>query len=278
MSKSIYLDEEKTILCTANNLYKLSLKVYNETQMLKEERGLTPAIEAIYITSRSQLTKALLFGKIEACAGLALYNQQGIGGSASPYNQKLFLTIGSKLGDQACKKGLTLLQNNNLNVEQEANIWVNHINKYKRGLDEVIQIEEISTSSIFLENDLKKYGVDLDAYNSHFRIYKANEEIAADHNYTPPPQPKQTAGYGDPHYNKNTTGTTYEQPKYAPAPSPKPVYNYNNIAKPPIYNYPEQPKYSSNNPTYYAAPAQPPQVYVVKTGGNAPDVHKCEIL
>lgn len=186
MSKSV----DNAISYTANNYYKYALEGFNNANMLKNQQGLTPLIIANYTTARSQLTEALLFGKIEACAGLALFNQQGIGGPANPYNQKLFLTIGSKFENEACKQALAQLQNNNYNVEKEADIWVKHINTYKRDLDKEITTSELATSHIFLKNELVKNSIGLDAYNSNINVTKTREEIAAsseyDHNITTP--------------------------------------------------------------------------------------------
>ena len=104
-----YLDKNKTILRTANNLYKEGLEGFKSTNMLKEiNGGITPLVLSGYNIARSELTEALLFGKIDACAGLALFNQTGIGGSISPYNQKLFLTIGSKFEHPACIQALKI--------------------------------------------------------------------------------------------------------------------------------------------------------------------------
>ncbi|AAY61293.1 hypothetical protein RFEPED_0410 [Rickettsia felis str. Pedreira] len=208
MSKSDasrYLDENKTILCTANNLYKRALEGFNDTNILKEQQGLTHLVMSGYTVARSQLTKALLFGKIDACAGLALFNQQGIGGPVSPYNQKLFLTIGSKFGHPACIQALKNLQNNNCDVEKEANIWVNHINTYKIDLNKEITIKDIQLVDLTLGNALLKNDIRLDTYNAHIHITKTKEEITEA--FVPPPAPKP-ANYYDPHYNKNTTTTT----------------------------------------------------------------------
>ena len=224
MSKSNtdhYFDDDKKDLYTANNYYKYALSGFNNTNTLKEQQGLTPLVIAGYTTARGQLTKALLFGKIEACAGLALFNQQGIGGPTSPYNQKLFLVIGSKCGNQACVQALAKLQNNNYDVEKEANIWVNHINTYKRDLNKEITTPELAASSSFLEDELKKNNISLEAYNAHILITKTKEEVAE--TFVPPPAPKQS-NYYDPHYNKNTTTTTNtyippEQPKQSVKPT-----------------------------------------------------------
>lgn len=217
MSKSDegrYLDKNKTILRTANNLYKEGLEGFKSTNMLKEiNGGITPLVLSGYNIARSELTEALLFGKIDACAGLALFNQTGIGGSISPYNQKLFLTIGSKFEHPACIQALKNLQNNNCDVEKEANIWVNHINTYKIDLNKEITIKDIQLVEMTLGNALLKNDIRLDAYNAHIHITKSEEEIAE--TFVPPPAPKQ-ANYYDPYHNKTTTTNTYippEQPK-----------------------------------------------------------------
>ncbi|HJD55072.1 MAG TPA: hypothetical protein LFW21_00070 [Rickettsia endosymbiont of Pyrocoelia pectoralis] len=75
-----YLDKDKTLLYTANNLYKQALQGFNNTKILETHENLTPLVKGGYIAARSELTQALLFGKFEACSGLALFNQQGIGG------------------------------------------------------------------------------------------------------------------------------------------------------------------------------------------------------
>ncbi|ABE04627.1 Sca4 family protein [Rickettsia bellii] len=188
MSKSDnhnYLDKNETIICTANNLYKEALEFFNNIRNIEQNQGVTALVKKGYIAARIELTQSLLFGKIEACSGLAVFNQQGIGGPISPYNQKLFLVIGSKLGYQACKQALAQLPNNNYNVEQEANVWVNHINTYKRDLNKEITTPELSASSIFLKNDLKKNNISFDAYNTHFNILSIDEELET--NYTPTP-------------------------------------------------------------------------------------------
>jgi|GEM_PF-4319570 len=195
MSKSDanrYLDDEKKYLCTANNLLKFALQGFRDTNILEEQQGSPHLTMAGYTAARSQLTKALLFGKIEACAGLALFNQQGIGGPINLYNQKLFLTIGSKFEHPACKQTLAQLQNNNYNVEKEANIWVNHI-QHKRDLDKEITTSELAINSNFLADDLKKSGVSLDAYNAHILIVKPKEEIAENYNYNYPQAASTTA-------------------------------------------------------------------------------------
>lgn len=202
---------------TANSLYKQGLEGFKNTNILKEQQGTTPLVIAGYTAARSQLTEALLFGNTESCAALSYFNQEGIGGVKSQYNQKLFLTIGSKLRNQKCTSTLTNLQNNNCDVEREANIWVNHINTYKRDLDKEITTPELAASSTFLENALKQNNISLEAYNNHILIVKSKEEIAA--SYNPPPTPKPAANHYDPYsYNKNTTSPTYyttpEQQKY----------------------------------------------------------------
>lgn len=188
MSKSdnhCYLDKNETIIYTANNLHNSALEFFNNIRNIEQNQGVTALVTKGYIAARIELTQSLLFGKIEACIGLAVFNQRGIGGPISRYNEKLFLTIGSKLGNQLCKQTLTQLSNNNYNVEQEANIWANHINTYKRDLNTEITTPELSASSIFLKNDLKNDGISLDAYNAHFNILSVDEE--SETNYTPTP-------------------------------------------------------------------------------------------
>ncbi|KJV81222.1 hypothetical protein RHORCCE3_0404 [Rickettsia hoogstraalii str. RCCE3] len=127
--------------------------------------------------SKSKLTNALLFGKIEACAGLAYINREGLGGSKNPYNEKLFLVIGSKLGNQSCMQTLAQLQNNNYDVEKEATIWANHINTYKRDLDKEITTQELAASQIFLKNELIKNSIGLNAYNSNINVTKSEASL-----------------------------------------------------------------------------------------------------
>ncbi|MEY4463662.1 MAG: hypothetical protein RLZZ81_633 [Pseudomonadota bacterium] len=222
MSKSDdsrYLDEEKKLLYTANNLCKRALEGFNNTKILEAQGGLTPLVISGYTTARSKLTQALLFGNTEACAPLSYFNQEGIGGVKSPYNQKLFLAIGSKLGNQKCTIALTKLQNNNYDVEKEANIWINHIT-HIRNLDQEITNTELTAITIFLKNDLIKHGIGLGVYDAHILIVKSETEIAE--TFVPAPAPKQS-NYYDPHHNYTTTTTTNtyippEQPKQSVKP------------------------------------------------------------
>ncbi|MCC8369162.1 MAG: hypothetical protein LN573_03740 [Rickettsia endosymbiont of Oxypoda opaca] len=191
-----YLDDNKTDLYTANNLYKYALKGFNDTNILKEQQGLTKLAIQGYKIARSQLTDALLFGKVEVCSGLAHFNKEGIGGAKNAYNEKLFLVIGSKLGNETCIKALTTLQNTS-DVEKEATIWVNFINKNKKNPDAKIPTADLVHAEGVLKDMLLNDSINLDAYNSHINITKSNQAETTPINNTP---------------HQQTTTTTYHQP------------------------------------------------------------------
>lgn len=218
MSKSedhFYLDKNKTILCTATNLGKEALEGFNTTNTLKALQGLTPLVLENYSIARNDLFEALLFGNTNVCAMLSYFNQEGIGGPKSPYNQKLFLVIGSNLGNQKCTAALEKLPNN-CNVQQEANIWIACINIVKATLKKLHQGAEITLDTplttadlVYAEGTLKslllQQRASLDAYNAHINITRSETEVAE--TFVPPPAPKQ-ANYYDTHHTTATTTTT----------------------------------------------------------------------
>ncbi|WP_417904469.1 hypothetical protein [Candidatus Tisiphia endosymbiont of Micropterix aruncella] len=73
-----YIDSEKKLLKTANNLYDYAVIQIGKTEIVQEKYGLPRAAE-FYKTISSDLHEALLFGKAEAAAALAYFHRDGLG-------------------------------------------------------------------------------------------------------------------------------------------------------------------------------------------------------
>lgn len=118
-----YIDKEKKILRTANNLYEESLKEINLIPAMEKECSAEKVAE-FYKMIEYNLKDSLLFGKEEAAAGLAYLHRGGLGGETNEHNYKLFMLVGSKLGNEKCT---SRIQGDYSDVEQEANAWVKTI-------------------------------------------------------------------------------------------------------------------------------------------------------
>ncbi|WP_341756068.1 MULTISPECIES: hypothetical protein [unclassified Candidatus Tisiphia] len=69
--------------------------------------------------------ESLLFGKAESAAGLAYLYREGLGVEKSEYKDKLYVSIGAKLGDPSCKE--LLPQRDHKDVDSEAKKWLEAI-------------------------------------------------------------------------------------------------------------------------------------------------------
>ncbi len=122
-----YIDSEKTLLRTANNLYENALTQMSRAETIQKECGL-PKVEKLYQMVNNDLRNALLFGKAESAAALAYLHREGLGVEKNEYKDKLFVAVGAKLGDTTClnifKKDATRTYND---VLSEAEQWVNAI-------------------------------------------------------------------------------------------------------------------------------------------------------
>ncbi|WP_342278778.1 hypothetical protein [Candidatus Tisiphia endosymbiont of Myopa tessellatipennis] len=123
-SKS-YLDSKKTILCTSNNLYDYASEQFDKAESVKEQLGLVPQVIGIYKIVYRYWNESLLFGKAEAAAGLAYLYREGLGVEKSEYKDKLYVSIGAKLGDPSCKE--LLPQRDHKDVASEAAKWLKAI-------------------------------------------------------------------------------------------------------------------------------------------------------
>ncbi|WP_341792898.1 hypothetical protein [Rickettsia endosymbiont of Ceutorhynchus obstrictus] len=194
-----YLDDNKTDLYTANNLYKYALKGFENTNILKEQQGLTKLAIDGYKIVKWRLTEALLFGKAEAAAALAYMNREGLGIEKNLYQDKLFVSIGNKLGDATCRDLIT--KRDYSNVEKEANIWVNFIKSNKRNPDAEIPTADLVYAEGVLKDMLLNNSIKLDAYNSHIDIIKLDQ---AETTHAPNiPHPQTTTAYHQPYAREN---------------------------------------------------------------------------
>lgn len=122
-----YIDSEKTLLKTANNLYDDALTQMGRAETIQKECGLPKAVGFYQIINRN-LHEALLFGKAEAAAALAYLYREGLGVEKSEYKDKFLVAVGAKLGDPTClnifKKDATRVYTD---VFSEAKQWVEAI-------------------------------------------------------------------------------------------------------------------------------------------------------
>ncbi|UCM85536.1 MAG: hypothetical protein LF885_06120 [Rickettsia endosymbiont of Culicoides impunctatus] len=125
LKQSNYLDQAKTLIRTANNLYDHALDGLSKVNIIIEEHGLTPEVISGSKAMHFELKEALLFGKGEAAAGLAYLYREGLGVEKSKYKDKLYVSIGAKLGDSSCQE--LLPQRNHKDVELEAEKWLKAI-------------------------------------------------------------------------------------------------------------------------------------------------------
>ncbi|MFY9589530.1 hypothetical protein [Rickettsia endosymbiont of Halotydeus destructor] len=166
----------KEKLLTINEGYNRALETL---EMLKEvPAGSRNEFIKDYNNVKIGLSDALLFGKAETCINLAYINREGLHGKKSEYNYKLFLVIGSKLGNNACTKQLSTLHNIN-EVEREASIWVGFINTNtnKKKPDEEITARDISDIRIRLEATLSDNAIKLDTFKEHYWLKSHDDQI-----------------------------------------------------------------------------------------------------
>ncbi|XVN42667.1 MAG: hypothetical protein RCG15_08860 [Candidatus Rickettsia vulgarisii] len=130
-----YLDKDNTILRTPNNLYDTALNIIDGIA----NKVIVDEVSNAYKLACSDLCESLTFGKGEAAAGLAYLYRNGFGVAKNEYKDKLFTSIGNKLGDETCKE--LALKRDLSKVEIEANNWVKTIKeitkKYPSKDDEI---------------------------------------------------------------------------------------------------------------------------------------------
>ncbi|WP_425361797.1 hypothetical protein [Candidatus Tisiphia endosymbiont of Mystacides longicornis] len=123
-----YIDLDKTLLRTANNLYENALTQIARAETIQKECGL-PKVKKLYQMVSNDLRKALLFGKAESAAALAYLHREGLGVEKNEYKDKLLVAVRAKLGDPTC---LNILQKDTTRIYKdvflEAEQWVKAIN------------------------------------------------------------------------------------------------------------------------------------------------------
>ncbi|WP_341751986.1 hypothetical protein [Candidatus Tisiphia endosymbiont of Piscicola geometra] len=120
-----YLDSNKTILRTSNNLYDYASEQFDKAEGAKEQVGLVPQVIGGYKVVAGYWHESLLFGKAESAAGLAYLYREGLGVEKSEYKDKLYVSVGAKLGDPSCKE--LLPQRDHKDVASEAAKWLKAI-------------------------------------------------------------------------------------------------------------------------------------------------------
>ncbi|MCC8417357.1 MAG: hypothetical protein LN588_02355 [Rickettsia endosymbiont of Bryobia graminum] len=124
-----YIDKDKTMLRTANSLYDNALEIIGELSNSSNKQLIDKKVE-YYRLAYSSLQESLAFGKGEAAAGIAYLYRTGSGVQKNEYKDKLFTSIGNKLGDKTCKKMVS--QGDYTKVETEANNWVKTIKEIEK--------------------------------------------------------------------------------------------------------------------------------------------------
>jgi hypothetical protein len=124
-SSKNYIDSKKTVLRTSNNLYEYASEQFDKTEGVKEHLGLVPQVISGYKAVAKCWSESLLFGKAESAAGLAYLYREGLGVEKSEYKDKLYVSIGAKLGDPSCKE--LLPQRDHKDVASEAAKWLKAI-------------------------------------------------------------------------------------------------------------------------------------------------------
>lgn len=153
-----YIDEKTGKLKTANNLYQESLTLMSEVRAIHKADGLEKAADG-YRAIENYLRESLLFGKAEAASGIAYLYKEGLGVEKSEYNSKLFIAIGSKLGDEGCKN---LKKGDFSDVEPEAQAWVNTIKEVGKkypNQDAEITTAMLAESRIKLNQSIKSSNI-----------------------------------------------------------------------------------------------------------------------
>ncbi len=120
-----YLDSNKTILRTSNNLYDYASEQFDKAEGAKEQVGLVPQVIGGYKVVAGYWHESLLFRKAESAAGLAYLYREGLGVEKSEYKDKLYVSVGAKLGDPSCKE--LLPQRDHKDVASEATKWLKAI-------------------------------------------------------------------------------------------------------------------------------------------------------
>lgn len=120
-----YVDPNKTILCTSNNLYNYASEQFDKAEYAKEQVGLVSQVIGGYKAVARCWNESLLFGNATAAAGLAYLYRESLGVEKSEYKDKLYVSVGAKLGDPSCKE--LLPQRNHKDVASEAEKWVKSI-------------------------------------------------------------------------------------------------------------------------------------------------------
>ncbi|WP_367364199.1 hypothetical protein [Candidatus Tisiphia endosymbiont of Nedyus quadrimaculatus] len=149
-----YIDSKKTVLRTSNNLYEYASEQFDKVEGVKEHLGLVPQVISGYKAVATCWSESLLFGKAESAAGLAYLYREGLGVEKSEYKDKLYVSIGAKLGDPSCKE--LLPQRDHKDVDSEAKKWLEAIKvittKYPN------KDAEISVSaSVWADKQLESY-------------------------------------------------------------------------------------------------------------------------
>ncbi|WP_417905261.1 hypothetical protein [Candidatus Tisiphia endosymbiont of Micropterix aruncella] len=124
-SSENYIDPKGTILRTSNNLYEYASEQFDKAEGAKEQVGLVPQVISGYKAVAGYWRESLLFGKAESTAGLACLYREGLGVEKSEYKDKLYVSVGAKLGDPSCKE--LLPQRNHKDVASEAEKWAKSI-------------------------------------------------------------------------------------------------------------------------------------------------------
>ncbi|WP_341747681.1 hypothetical protein [Candidatus Tisiphia endosymbiont of Dascillus cervinus] len=124
-SSKNYIDSKKTVLHTSNNLYEYASEQFDKAESVKEHVGLVPQVISGYKAVAGYWHESLLFGKAESAAGLAYLYREGLGVEKSEYKDKLYVSIGAKLGDPSCKE--LLPQRDHKDVASEAKKWLEAI-------------------------------------------------------------------------------------------------------------------------------------------------------
>ncbi|WP_375330940.1 hypothetical protein [Candidatus Tisiphia endosymbiont of Oplodontha viridula] len=120
-----YVDSNKTILRTSNNLYEYASEQFDKAEGAKEQVGLVSQVIGGYKAVARCWNESLLFGNAAAAAGLAYLYREGLGVEKSEYKDKLYVSIGAKLGDPSCKE--LLPQRDHKDVASEAAKWLKAI-------------------------------------------------------------------------------------------------------------------------------------------------------
>lgn len=120
-----YIDSNKTVLRTSNNLYEYASEQFDKAEGAKEQVGLVSQVIGGYKAVVGYWRESLLFGKAESAAGLAYLYREGLGVEKSEYKDKLYVSIGAKLGDPSCKE--LLPQRDHKDVALEAAKWLKAI-------------------------------------------------------------------------------------------------------------------------------------------------------